>query len=168
MQQRMRQRLLGLWSIAALSLGASAMATEQMPLPEAPLTAVDGRSMTTAQLVRPGKWLLIYIQPNCPPCETLLRLVKKSEHPSMPSRLAIVVGATRPAALRQGAAQFPDLDGAGWYADPNRGVLAPLELTGAPVVLGLNRDVIEWRLSGVLSNADEVKSILASWVEKPQ
>ena len=153
--------------LAAVALSAPASASERMRVPPLKVVSADGRAVALDQLVRPGRWLLVYIQPNCGPCDALLRLVKKGEHPLVPSQLVIVVGATTAEAVSAEAASFPDLTGAAWYADPARAAIAPLRLTGAPVIFGVDHDVIEWRLAGVLSNADDVKSVLASWVEKP-
>src|SRR5579871_2540013 len=112
-------------------------AIERMRLPTFALTSVDGRSTSSDLLVRPGKWLLLYVQPNCVPCEAILRLVKKDEHPLIASHLVVVVGAATPDAVRDGAARFPDLAEAGWYADPSRAAVAPLRLPGVPVIFGM-------------------------------
>ena len=144
---------------------ATVTGIERMPLPSFSVTTADGRTVTTDQLIRPGKWLLIYLQPNCPSCEAILRMIKKDEHPLVPPQLVVVVGAATAEAVRAGSVQFPDLAEARWFADPTRSAIGPLRIVGAPVIFGVNRGTIEWSLYGVLSDSADVKSVLASWVE---
>jgi len=162
----MRFRLrTGLSVILLVAATCATHAIERMALPSFTVTAVDGRTISTNQLVRPGRWLLIYMQPNCAACEKILRMIKNDELPQVPARLAIVVGAATPEAVRAGSAQFPDLSVAGWYADPARAAIGPLRLAGAPVIFGIDGGTIEWSLYGVLSDSGDLKSVLASWVE---
>jgi hypothetical protein len=151
--------------IAFVLVTRAPRAIERMALPSFPLAATDGRTVSTEWLVRPGRWLLVYIEPNCGPCEKILRMIKNDEHPRVAERLVIVVGAATPDAVRAGSAQLPDLAASGWYADPTRAAIVPLKLAGAPVIFGMDAGMIEWSLYGVLSDSGDVKSALASWVE---
>ena len=53
----------------AIAIEKPVRAAEPMHLPDFDLTAVDGRTVRSQDLERGGKWLLIYVQPNCRPCD---------------------------------------------------------------------------------------------------
>ena len=122
--------------------------------------------MTTSQIVMDGSWLVVYVQPNCRPCESILAVATHERHPGLPDRLAIVVAGATPRELQALAARFPNLPPGAWYADTDRTMFSRLRLTGVPVVLGLRGAMIEWGLSGVLPDASAVESVLASWVAR--
>jgi hypothetical protein len=148
-----------------LAAGARPAAIERMRLPPFQLTAPGGAVVTTDQLVRPGKWLMIYVPPACGRCEALLRLVVKAEHPLVPSRLVILVGSATADSVQAAAAQFPDLAESAWFADPSGASVVPLRLGTTVAVFGMNGNMIEWSLSGVLSPSPEMQSVLTNWVQ---
>jgi hypothetical protein len=151
--------LVALWS-------AAVFAVERMPLPVwSVMASADGQAITTDRLARPGNWLLMYVEPNCPRCDVILRSIKQGDHPILPSRIAIIVGAASADTVRTGAATLPDLTAAAWFSDPVRAAIGPLRIEGAPAIYGLTGSTIEWSLSGVFSETTGVTSVLASWVE---
>jgi len=134
-----------------------------MPLPEFELTKLDGTVIhSSAELPSEGKWLLVYVQANCRPCDRLLDLVKQDEHPELPWKMVIVAGGDRASAngIRDKRADLAD---AQWYADPSRQAWWALRMSGAPMVFGVRDKTIQWSLSGILKSDNDVKSILASW-----
>jgi hypothetical protein len=157
---------------AALCIVLSSMATvdlaaiERKPLPPLEWTAIDGARVTSAQIVRQGRWLLLYLEPGCTQCESLLRLVDPANHPALPARIVVVVGGVDASGIAASAQKFPNLAGARWVADQSRSTLNALKLPGAPVILGLQQQMIEWSLAGVLGDSSDVRSVMTSWVSR--
>jgi hypothetical protein len=145
---------------------ARPLAIERRRLPQFSLTTPDGRVVASTTLVKPGRWVVIYVPSACGGCGELLRLVVKDDQPLLPQRIAIVVGGVSPDGVKAAAAQFPDLAEAAWYADPSGASVGPLQLGSAPAVFGLNDDVIEWSLSGVLAASPSVKAVLGRWIDR--
>lgn len=141
-------------------------AVERRPLPALTFAALDGQAVESRQIVRPQTWLLLYVQPDCQPCEELLRAVDLKAEPALADRTTIVVGAVDPAGLAKMIEAHPDLAGVSWVADPDRTMAAALGFGGAPVALGLKSQMIEWSLSGVLTASADVRSILTSWMRR--
>ena len=162
----MRLKFCALLVLAVVGLPSGVDAIERSPLPVLPLTSIEGAAVTTAQMVMEGAWLVVYVQPNCRPCESLLAVATDERHPGLPGRLAVVVAGVTTHELQSLAARFPNLPQRAWYADANRTMFTGLRLTGVPVVLGLRGTMIEWGLSGVLPDASAVESVLASWIAR--
>jgi hypothetical protein len=136
-----------------------------MPLPDFELTTLDGRSIRTQELASNGKWLLIYVQPNCRPCDVLLKLITEPEFSALAGRLVIVVGGASADEAGAMAGRFPGLAGAAWYADPPKTASVQMKATGAPVAFGVLQATIVWNLNGVLPESVRMKSILKSWID---
>jgi len=151
--------------VSCVLFGASASAIERTRLPAFQLTATTGQEVTSDRLIRTGRWLVIYVQPDCRACDALLRLVVRDEHPRVAARIAVVEYGATPDDVRSIADRYPDLAESRWYADLSGAAAAPLQVTGTPTVLGMNGDMIEWSLTGVLSSPD-VKAVLANWIEQ--
>lgn len=150
---------------AVAVIGAALHASEPVPLPDFEINRLDGTAIQSRSgLPSTGKWLMVYVQPNCKPCEKLLSLVKRDEHPEIAPRLVIVAGGIDGAATSRMRDKLTDLTDAQWYVDRSRKAWVPLKMTGAPMVFGVRDMTIEWSLSGVLPSDGQVKSILASWV----
>jgi hypothetical protein len=149
-----------------LSVGTARAANTGGRLPVFAVTAADGRVTTSAAMARDGRWVLIYIPVECGGCGSLLRLVDKDEHPELPAQIAIIVAGGTSDGVRGAAAQFPSLLDAAWFADPTAASAAALRLGGAPAVIGMDGDSIEWTVTGVLGGSPEVKSILERWLAR--
>jgi hypothetical protein len=162
----MRWTLCFLLLFAIVGSSVAVHAIERSPLPALPLTGIEGGVVTTSQMAMRGAWLIVYVQPDCRPCESILTVATHERHPGLPDRLAIVVAGVTARELQALAARFPNLPRNAWYADTNRTMFTRLRLTGVPVVLGLRDQMIEWGLSGVLPDASAVESVLASWVAR--
>jgi hypothetical protein len=140
-------------------------AAEHRSLPALELTTLRGRPVSGATLAYAGPWLLIYAQAGSEASQGLLGVVAADTR--LRSRGAIVVvvaGRARQAA--ELAARFPRLTGAAWYSDPSHSLPRQLGLAGAPVVLGVRGEVVEWSLTGVLADVDHLRSILATWTAR--
>jgi hypothetical protein len=151
--------------IALAVLGASIHASEPVPLPKFALKTLDGVSVQSASaLPAEGKWLLVYVQANCRPCDRLLSLVKTNEHPEIPPKMIIVVSRVGSEAAAGMRAKYANLADATWYIDDPGDAWTALKMTGVPMVFAVQGKTVRWSLSGVLPSEDRVKSILASWV----
>ncbi len=161
------KRRLSVLTLLALALlwDAPAGAVEPGPLPAFQVVSLDGVSTGSDRLPMPGTWLLIYVQPECFPCESLLQLFTPDQPAPLPQRLVVVVGGTA-ADARGVLAKFPDLAQASWYADTLNEAFRYLQLQGAPVMLGLRRDVVEWDVIGVPADSRTMRSIVNSWLRE--
>ena len=129
-----------------------------------PLTALDGRPVSSASLARTGKWIMIYIPAACGGCDALLRLIRKEAQPMLPQRVAIIVANTSVEQVRHASTLFPDLAEAAWYADPSGASRQPLQVGLAPAVFGMNGGSIDWTLTGVLGSSSDVGAAMSAWV----
>src|SRR5262245_12376492 len=154
---------------AVTALRASTPGTAApIPFPDVELTRLDGVVIrSTGEIPAEGKWLVVYVQPNCRPCDALLRLVKEPQHPGLPPRMIVIVGGVGAAEAGRMRQMMVDLAGASWYADPARGMGSALQLTGAPMIFGVRDLTIDWSLSGGLPSPGDVTSILTGWVDVP-
>ena len=139
-------------------------AIERKPLPEFPLVALDGTLAASNALALEGKWLLIYVQPECTPCTALLRAIGTEQQSGMVDRITIVVGGTDSATVAKMAVGYPNLAGSRWFADPTRELRKALPLAGAPVLFGLKGRMLEWGVTGLTPSLASVKNAMSSWV----
>jgi hypothetical protein len=150
---------------AALFLGGGAVgASAPTPLPDLLLETLDGAAVHgNAEFPTHGKWLIVYVQSSCRPCDTLLNSVKIKDDPSVPANMVVVVGggASEARAIRN---QMPDLAGAHWYTDHPHNAWGALNIAGVPMVFGVKDRTIQWSLTGVPPRGGNLKSILGSWV----
>jgi hypothetical protein len=163
----------------ALLAGAAAIGWAAPPaqLPAFELTSLEGETVPAAALTRDtstctapaagedcperGRWLLVYVSPYSGASGPLLQALEGTSAGERPS-VRIVVGA-EPAAAKAMAKSFAGRLDAAWYADPSGGARRALALTGVPVVLGLNGEHVQWRLSGGVPDRRTLRSILVSW-----
>lgn len=162
-------RVLRFLSVAVLLFlifmpGERVEAIQPVPLPEFEVTALDGQLVKSSTFALQGKWLLVYVRSNCQPCESLLHLLKKDQFPNLSQQVVLLVGGT-PAEAKALSARFPELAQATWYADPSKNAYTQLKLKGAPVVLGVRQDTIQWCVNGTLSDSNKLRPILTSWLE---
>jgi len=153
-------RLLTIAAVAGLLAPAPAGAADR-PLPDFAVTASDAATVSSAQLGDADRWLLIYIRPDCAPCDSVVYLWSDGDAPAAPSRVRVIVGAASPAVLAQVQAKYPLLNGAAWYADSNGEAARALGLTGAPVLLGMRGTAIAWTSHGLLP---VTRSQISAWI----
>jgi hypothetical protein len=161
------KRLMCALFVALAALAAlAAPAAETTPLPAFEVIALDGSTVRSDELPVDDKWLLVYMQPHCRPCDGLLRLFENKEEGTDHSRkVVVVVGGASAEEVGRMAEKTPWLPQSSWYADPRRQAARALRIQGSPVVMGvLNRNV-EWNLAGVAADEERLKSILATWNE---
>jgi hypothetical protein len=148
-----------------VSLGVVAIGIERKPLPAFDLIDVEGRVTQSTRLSSPGPWLIVYVRPDCPPCETVLRSVDLDQDPALPSRIVVVVGTADLGALQQIRQRFPALASSSWYADASTGAPA-LGIASAPAVVGVRDGIVQWSVAGVLNDATDIRTIMTNWVNR--
>lgn len=146
-----------------LGLAAAPAATERKPLPTFTVTATGGGAVTSNDLTREGRWLFVYVQPDCTECRTLLATIDETDQPRVAARMVVVVGGVDDAGLTAFSAAFPRLATAAWYADSERTVPPAVKAPGLPFVFGMKQRITEWGMIGVVPNAAAVRSALVSW-----
>ena len=139
-------------------------AIEKRPLPDFTLIAYDGSEVASSRLVRNGKWLLLYVNRDCQPCESILRSFDRGEQSGVGSRLVIVVGGIRADALAGVAQKYPGLAAAIWLADPERGMAGTLRLSGGTVVIGVADSQLEWSMADAGPRFANMMSAIRGWV----
>jgi hypothetical protein len=157
---KIHSRLFMIAAVAGLLAPAPAGAADR-PLPDFAVTASDAATVSSAQLGDGDRWLLIYIRPDCAPCDSVVYLWSDGDAPAAPSRVRVIVGTASAAVLAQVQARYPLLNGADWYADSNGEAERALGLTGAPVLLGMRGAAIAWTSHGLLP---VTRSQISAWI----
>jgi hypothetical protein len=150
----------------ALVLTAAAASAQDRALPDFLVRHPDGHEVASAVMSAQPKWLLVYLTPDCRPCNTFLRALPKWQSPGLAVRLVLVIAGPRTEAKAWLDKVLPaDMEAPTWYADPERAAAKALELTGAPVLVGVRNGILEWELGGVLNDPAALESVVRSWVE---
>jgi hypothetical protein len=139
-------------------------ANEPMPLPTFQVMALDGRVVESASLPSDERWLVLYVQPNCSACAALLDLATKPESRIAAARVVVLVAAESADDVRALAARYPDLGGARWYWDAGKHAFTALNLTGAPVIMGLQLATVKWCFTGISRDTAKMTSLLQDWM----
>ena len=157
--------LLAVFAAAPQVGGTVANAPTQ--LPDFALKALDGHAVRSRQLSTRGKWLLVYVEPGCRPCEEVFRVFNRETPLSgLSAKIAVVVGGRTPDEAKHIAEKYPWLPAECWYADAQRLAPAALKRRGSPVVYGIKAGNVEWSVDGSLSDPDKLESVLLTWIEE--
>jgi hypothetical protein len=154
MSYRTKQRIRILAGTLLLALPAIAAEIPAAPirsLPDFDVTAIDGSVTHTSQIVRSGKWLLVFVRPNCSPCTSLLSALDAAPTQDG-ARVAVIVKATTTNGLASLKAQYPHIPNAAWYADVHLKAASSLMVPASPTTLGMRQGTIAWRLTGAVSS----------------
>jgi hypothetical protein len=151
--------------LAAVLLAGAAASAQDRPLPEFLVQHPDGHEIASVVMSAQAKWLLIYVKPDCRPCNSLLRAMPKWNTTALPSRVVLVVAGPRTEARAWIEKMLPSDLQLTWYADPERVAATALELSGAPVLIGVRNGAVEWQVGGVLNDPAALESVVRSWVE---
>ena len=157
---KITSRLFMIAAVAGLLTSASAGAADR-PLPEFAVSSSDAATVSSAELGDGNHWLLVYVRPDCAPCDAVAYLWAEEDAPAPPARVRVIVGTASPATLARVQASYPMLNGATWYADANGEAARALGLTGAPVLLGMRGSAIAWTSQGLLPIT---RSQISGWI----
>lgn len=150
---------------AVAASSAIVHAIERKALPAFALTTLDGRQVSSHDLIRAGNWLLVAVRPACAPCDTLLRTIDPTVAPDLPGHTVVVIVGVDVATAARLADRFSGVAGIAWYADPD-GAMKDVPLATAPVVFGMRESTIEWSLAGVVPDAVSMQTALVSWISR--
>jgi hypothetical protein len=136
-------------------------------LPAFAVKTLDDTEAQSDRLSSRRQWLLIYVQPNCKPCEEVFNVFRREgeEQPDLTQKVVVVVGGATVEEASMLAEHVPWLPRSSWYADPSRQAAAALSVKGAPTVYGVRQGKVEWELKGAKANPRMLKSILETWSE---
>jgi hypothetical protein len=134
-------------------------------MPSFTVTRLDGASVDSARLTAEAQYVLLYVTPDCRPCDRLLALIRSANSPQFTSRVVVLVSGEANSAARYVSRQIPAEAGpVTWYADADGGAYSALRLTGAPVLIGVKNSQVMWSVAGVLNDASTVESVVRTWV----
>jgi len=136
-------------------------------LPAFAVRTLDDAEAQSDQLSARRQWLLVYVQPNCKPCEEVFNAFKREseEQPDLTQKVVVLVGGATAEEAGMLADHVPWLPRSSFYADPSRQAAAALSVKGAPTVYGVRQGRLEWELKGAKANPRMLKSILETWSE---
>jgi len=161
-------RMLMAMAMAAVLSAALPADAQERALPAFEVQAPSGQAVASSALAPQEKWLLIYVSSGCRACETLVRALPKWQSAALLGRTVLVVGgAPEAAAAWVQRLVTPELPTMLWYGDASREAEQALALSGAPVLIGVQKGEVEWQLSGVLNSPAALESVIRSWVERP-
>lgn len=155
-------------AVLALIVAATpASAQAKRPLPDFSVQGGNG-PVRSGALVGEGRALLIYLQPGCRPCDTLVQLLGEWQSDALIARTVLLVAGDVAQGERVATALPENVANVRVYADPDGSAAAALQLSGAPVLIGVDHGQADWTVAGVLANVAMLESIVRSWVEVPQ
>jgi hypothetical protein len=153
---------------ALLLAGAGQMvaaASEKRPLPPFTVMRSDGAAIDSRQVTSEPQYVLLYVKPDCRPCDRLLALVRNAKSPQFTNRVIVIVhGDAAPAAAHVARQSPSEALGLTWYADPEGAGYRALRLSGMPELIGVKDGQMMWSVAGVLNDAATVESIVRTWV----
>ena len=156
--------------IVLLLVFAAVTAHAANPIPEFAVVTRDGQPFSSRDFSAEGRWLMIYVAPDCGACDGILGIFSESEAPNRPERVVVILAGDA-AQTRALASRFPALSRAHWYADPGGAAGRALQVPMRPTVLGLQDRAIGWSLPFAASPdraAVELRPLLANWLQPPQ
>ena len=163
-----RRLLMGLAALLAvlILLPVNMRADDPAPLPDFQVLDLSGTTVHSADIVRHGKWLLVYVRAGGGPSTGLLKTLELDRFVDASTSTTIIVGGIPAEKLGDFAGRFPLLASATWYADPMGKVMQPLDLHGAPMTIGMSDNKMSWSLAGVLRDDQRMQSVVMTWIMK--
>jgi hypothetical protein len=140
-------------------------AIEKRVLPPFTVTRPDGTAIDSRHLTGEPQYVVLYVRPDCRPCDRLLSLVRSANSPQFTSRVVVIVnGQTAAGAAYVGRHIPADAGPVTWYADTDGAGYTALRLTGTPELIGVKDGQMMWSVAGVLNDAATVESVVRTWV----
>jgi hypothetical protein len=87
-------RLIWLALLLVVLACVAVSAAPERALPQFSVVGADGQPRAAAALTAEARWLLIYVDPESPPCARLLRLLEEWQSAQLVARTVLVVGGT--------------------------------------------------------------------------
>jgi len=150
-----------------LGLIAGSVAAQSQALPPLDVVAADGVPASVVRQPDPSSWLILYVSPECPPCDRLIQMLPTWQPAPSAGRVVVIVGAplADARAYVDGINWLP-ASGVSWFADPAGAAAKSLKLTGRFGLSGVRADRLEWTVAGVLNDPSSLKSVVESWLRR--
>ena len=166
----------GAWRIGAAALlvlgvplqsAAIMRATERKPLPAFTVSASSGQPTASGTVSGEGRSLIVYVTPGNTSCDRLLAALNEWRSDALLTRLVVIVAGDLEAARTYALARVGS-EGAAyrWYADVDGQARAALDLRDGPALVGIDKGIVEWSLTGVLNAPAAVESVVKNWLEQ--
>ena len=155
-----------LTAVIAAGWCAVVSAVERTPLPAVELIGRDGGTVQADRTARDGTWIIMYVHAECRSCEAILAVLDGLDVADGLARVMIVVDAKDPVALSQTMSRFPRLGSVQWLADTSGALGKRVAPDVAATILGLRGAMIEWSVTGILTEPVQAKSIVTAWLTK--
>jgi hypothetical protein len=153
---------------ALVAAAVTVAAIEQRPMPAFEVVNAAGAVTPSAGMAQAGKWILVYVTPECRSCQRLFTAMEEWNSGPLNAATVVLVQGDHAAVRAYAAERLPAaLVGARWYADVDGAARRALALTGSPVIIGMRDQQITWALAGVLNDPAALESALRTWVERP-
>jgi hypothetical protein len=153
---------------AVVVTGATLAGIEQRALPAFEVVNAAGEATPSAMMGPGGRWLLVYVTPECRSCQRLFTAMEDWNSAPLAAATVVLVQGDHASASRYAADRLPaSVVGTRWFADAAGAGRQALKLTGSPVIIGMQDQQIRWALAGVLNDPAALESALRTWVEQP-
>ncbi len=150
------------------STALAAAARTNAPLPKQlsgfTVADADGKTLDIHALAKSQRWLLLYRQPSCAPCDVLMTSLEQDATFKHGSALTVVVAGASASTLARTKAQFPQWSEATWTADSGSSAFKVLKMRGTPMLYGLIGTSIVFAFAGAPGGPEQVTSAASSWV----
>ena len=143
---------------------SSVHASAQSAMPAFEVVSPQGASVHSVVLSPQPRWLLVYVAPDCAPCDRLLAMLAASPATLATGRLVVVIGADSQAA-GQYAAQHLSAMPVVWYADVSGEGRRSLGLQQSVALVAVENGQRQWTVSGVLNDPHALETVIRTWVE---
>lgn len=125
-------------AVVLLAGGRGIASAQDRPLPDFLVHGAADQEIASSVMSVQPKWLLVYVAPDCRPCNTLMRALPRWQSAELMVRVVLVVaGKTADAKAWVEKSLPPEMQNLTWFADPERAAAKALKLTGAPVLIGV-------------------------------
>jgi len=162
-----RRSALATLALIVLLPSARGKAAEDSPLPEFRVLDPEGASVTSRQLTTAQRWVLLYVAPGCAACDDLSRATGRWQPPGQPARIIVVVrGSVQESAAFVEHARPRGTVPVPWFADAAGEAWQALKLSGVPMLIGVEDNVVKWSIAGVLNDPNMVNSVVRTWLER--
>jgi hypothetical protein len=160
-------------AVIALAITAVCVCTVQArtPQPGHPtwptfsLTRVDGTTVSSETLARPGRWIVVLLRRPCHACDQLLTMVEKTAA-AHATGVVVVVSHAPAADIDRLQRRVPGLSAAAWFLDPSGDAARALHVAEAPVVMGVKDLAIEWTWKGLALEPAGFEAGLSGWLQE--
>jgi len=149
-------------ALAVLEAASALRAREPRAVPEFRLSTSEDLPARSADLLKGGRHLLVYLRAPSRAALDLLEFLDKDVPPAFRGQILLIAGPGR-ATAQVYKSRYPSLAKLPWYLDGELDVWKALEFTCSPSVLGLEDRTIRWRLDGLLPDPSVWKTVLRQW-----